>query len=57
MQQQVKSISELESVAKELVFHSGEVFSRIFIPAIILGKREDVIYHAKELKKGLEKVV
>jgi len=57
MPAKVISISELEPIAKELVFHTGEVFSRIFLPAVILGEAKDIKYHATELKRLLNEVV
>jgi len=58
MQQQLKTASllELEPISKEILFHSGEVSSRIFLPFIAFNSNK-IRYHAKELDRLLEKVI
>jgi hypothetical protein len=49
-------ISPEEKMAlKDLYFHSSEVYSRTFLP-LVLVNREKVIFHLKKAKEGLDKL-
>lgn len=54
--QKVAGISEFEPLAKEIVYHTGEVFSRVFLPTIVFDE-DKVRYHAKKLKSNLGEVI
>lgn len=58
MPQQLKvmSLQELEPLGKKLEFHSGEAFTRLFLPLVVFDA-DEVKYHVKEMKRLLDKVV
>jgi hypothetical protein len=47
---------EEKQALKELYYNSSEVYSRTFLP-LVLVNREKVIFHLKKAKEGLDKLV
>jgi hypothetical protein len=47
---------EEKQALKELYYNSSEVYSRTFLP-LVLVNREKVIFHLKRAKEGIDKLV